>query len=100
MAGATRRVRLRRLVVVIGMLVATAALIAAEDAGWFPPRPGLSRRVLITGDMRRESHAVEQYGQVVSSLLVITLIWQLDPARRRYLPAIAVTFIVTAGVVT
>jgi membrane-associated phospholipid phosphatase len=88
------------LAVVIGMLVASAGLIVAENAGYLPPRPGLSRRVLIGSDLRREARAVEQFGQVISSILVIVLIWQLDPARRRYLPAIAATFIVTAGVVT
>ena len=71
MAATVGRIRVRRLAVVVGMLVATAGLIAAEDAGWFPPRPGLDRRVLISSDVRREAHAVEQFGQVVSSILVI-----------------------------
>jgi membrane-associated phospholipid phosphatase len=93
------RLRVRRLAVVIGLLVVTAGLIVAENAGWFPPRPGMNRRVLMSSDLRREARAVEQFGQVASSILVVALIWQLDPPRRRYLPAIALTFIVTAGVV-
>jgi membrane-associated phospholipid phosphatase len=100
MAVTSERVRVRRLAVVVGMLVATAGLIAAENVGWFPPRPTLNRRVFASSDVRREAHAVEQFGQVVSSILVIVLIFQLDPARRKYLPAIAVTLIATAGVVT
>ena len=90
---------MRRLAMVIGLLIAVAGLIGAEKAGWFPPRPGLNRRVLVSSDVRREARAVEQFGQVVSSILVMALIWQLDPARRRYLPAIALTLIVTSGVV-
>jgi membrane-associated phospholipid phosphatase len=100
MAVANRAVRIRRLAVVVGMLIATAALIAAENAGHFPPRPELNRRVLISGDIRREARALEQFGQVVSSILIIVLIWTLDPARRRYLPAVALTLVVTGGVVT
>lgn len=100
MAVADRRVGVRRLAVVVGMLAITAGLIAAENAGWFPPRPGMNRRVLVGSDLRREARAVEQFGQVVSSILVIGLIWQLDPRRRRLLPAIAATFVAAAGVVT
>ncbi len=50
------------------------------------------------GDIRREIGAAQQYGQMVSSLLIALVIYLQDPARRRRLLDWAAAFIV-AGIV-
>lgn len=49
------------------------------------------------GDLRRELEAAQQYGQLLSSLLIALIIWLQDPARRRQLADWAAAFAV-AGV--
>lgn len=52
----------------------------------------------IGGDIRRELEAAQQYGQMVSSLLIALVIYLQDPPRRRRLLDWAAAFIV-AGIV-
>jgi membrane-associated phospholipid phosphatase len=89
------RVSRRVALFAIVLVTLTAGLLAVERAGVrvrFPWQMG--------GDLRREARIFEQYGQVASALVIGLLIWTLDPARRRLLPAFAIALLVTAGVAT
>lgn len=44
-----------------------------------------ARTLQLSGDVRRELEALAQYGQGAVSVLVATLIWMIDPTRRRRL---------------
>lgn len=52
------------------------------------------------GDVRREIEAAQQYGQLVSSILVAAVIWLQDPARRRRLADWAAAFVITGVLAT
>lgn len=56
----------------------------------------------LRGDFRRELETAQQYGQGGSILLVVALVWLMDPGRRRwlldYLAAIGLTGLVTVGI--
>jgi membrane-associated phospholipid phosphatase len=85
----------RRAKIVAALLVLTAALLITERSG-VRTHPGFR----LGGDLRREARIFEQYGQVASGLVIAILIWQLDPPRRRMLVPMALTLLITAGVVT
>ncbi len=55
-----------------------------------------ARSLRLGGDLRRELEALQQYGQGASILLVVLLIWALDPPRRRRLLDYALAIGVTA----
>src|SRR4051812_36221414 len=91
------RPRLSRRVALVAL-----ALVALTAALWIAESAGANVRFAwrLGGDLRRESRFVEQYGQVVSSVIIVLLIWQLDPPRRRVLPAFAAALLLTLGVAT
>ncbi len=55
---------------------------------------------ILRGDVRRELEAVQQFGQGTFSVLIGLIIFLLDPARRRWLMAWAVSALVLGIVVT
>ncbi|MFI4896841.1 MAG: phosphatase PAP2 family protein [Phycisphaerales bacterium JB059] len=63
---------------------------------WDGPVSDAARSLRLGGDLRRELEALQQYGQGASILLVVLLIWALDPPRRRRLLDYALAIGVTA----
>ncbi|QYU69210.1 phosphatase PAP2 family protein [Leptolyngbya sp. 15MV] len=77
-------------------LVAFAALLPFDGA--------ISRAALwlnghVGGDVRRELHALQQYGQFTVSVVVGVAVWLADPARRSRLVGWAVAWVIAAGLV-
>ncbi len=66
---------------------------------WDGPISDAARSINLGGDLRRELEAFQQYGQGGAILLVILLIWTLDPPRRRRLLDYALALGATALVV-
>jgi undecaprenyl-diphosphatase len=68
------------LLLVIGLLAACAVMMIVERLG-APTTLALSFK----GDIKRESQFLAQYGQAVCTAIVSALIWQLDPAHRKFI---------------
>ncbi|HEY7089913.1 MAG TPA: phosphatase PAP2 family protein [Tepidisphaeraceae bacterium] len=67
------------------LVAATIALGTFERLGWLRPT-----HVSFRGDLQRESQFLAQFGQAACTVIVVLLIWLLDPSnRRRILPLVA-----------
>lgn len=64
--------------------------------GWVSPFGGLGRYV--KGDLQRELEFVQQFGAVTSIILVVLVMWLLDPQRRHRAVGIVAAVLVNAGV--
>jgi membrane-associated phospholipid phosphatase len=84
-----------QLVTIAALLLATAGLFAVEQAGFIR-----SHTWSLLGDLRRESRLFEQFGQFGSGIVIVLLIWTLDPARRKLVVPVVVTMLLTAGTAT
>jgi membrane-associated phospholipid phosphatase len=95
LGGGVMQSRLWIWVLVVGTVL--AALCVPIDA-WVD-RVAHSR--VVGGDLRRELHAIQQFGQLTSIVLVCLLMWRLDPGRAKrlieYGKALALTGIATFG---
>lgn len=58
-----------------------------------------ARQLHLGGDVRREVEALQQFGQLTSSVLVALAIWLADPKSRRRLADLGAAFLVTAVIV-
>lgn len=73
-----------RLLVVSGVLIGAGLALISSDGAISRAVVGFQERSL-GGDIRRELHALQQYGQGAVTLLVAWAIWLGDPGRRRRL---------------
>ena len=74
----TLSIRTRHLAVIGGLLVASAAAMLVERAG-FIAKPNF----ILRGDLQREIRWLSQFGQTTCTVVAAVLIWQLDSRRRR-----------------
>lgn len=64
----------------VGLLAACALLMILESLGL-----KTTLALSFKGDIKRESRWLAQYGQAICTVVVVALIWQLDPHRRQWL---------------
>jgi hypothetical protein len=82
-------------IILIAVAAAAGMLMLLETRG-LPTTLSLHFK----GDVKRETRWLAQYGQAVCTGVAVLLVWQMDVAHRRAIPAIVVAVVGTSLVAT
>ncbi len=71
----------------VGLLIYGAALAVALFSDPYVAAMTVRANEKIRGDLRREMEFIQQFGAITSAVLIAAVVWTIDPANRRRLPA-------------